>query len=282
MTSFPASSVDTPASATPSSTATVLDTLTTNAAIDTSVKRCSANAVPGVGRSQSGKSLDTTKGLAGCHEIGTCHSVQSVLMLGGEEEGVVVRPRARGRCGACSELLVAGSSAAAAASWPLPIGEGSADVTLTASLDGKSIPVVGCLQDTSATISPIQRSIAPLAACSSIHAAALNSLLTSVDYVTDLRREQLLGRVHERLPELQRARSHRLERSDQLVQGPELRRPAPSSWIWFYGGSQWSFCCNSQFASLGGYDNSFSSVEPNVGIPLLTHLLHGPVPWNRR
>jgi hypothetical protein len=30
---------------------------------------------------------------------------------------------------------------------------------------------------------------------------------------------------------------------------------------WLYGGSQWSFCCNTQQASLGGYDNSFSSVE---------------------
>jgi hypothetical protein len=30
---------------------------------------------------------------------------------------------------------------------------------------------------------------------------------------------------------------------------------------WFYGGSQWSFCCNTQQASLGGYDNTFSSVE---------------------
>jgi hypothetical protein len=30
---------------------------------------------------------------------------------------------------------------------------------------------------------------------------------------------------------------------------------------WLYGGSQWSFCCNSQLGSLGGYDNTFSSVK---------------------
>jgi hypothetical protein len=30
---------------------------------------------------------------------------------------------------------------------------------------------------------------------------------------------------------------------------------------WFYGGSQWSFCCNTQQPSLGGYDNTFSSVQ---------------------
>jgi len=29
---------------------------------------------------------------------------------------------------------------------------------------------------------------------------------------------------------------------------------------WFYGGSFWGFCCNSQLASLGSYNNTFSSV----------------------
>jgi hypothetical protein len=30
---------------------------------------------------------------------------------------------------------------------------------------------------------------------------------------------------------------------------------------WFYGGTAWTFCCNSQYASLGNFDNSFSSVR---------------------
>ena len=30
---------------------------------------------------------------------------------------------------------------------------------------------------------------------------------------------------------------------------------------WFYSGTIWSFCCNQQVASLGGYDNTFSSIE---------------------
>jgi len=30
---------------------------------------------------------------------------------------------------------------------------------------------------------------------------------------------------------------------------------------WFYSGSDWPFCCNTQQSSLGGYDNTFSSVE---------------------
>ena len=29
---------------------------------------------------------------------------------------------------------------------------------------------------------------------------------------------------------------------------------------WFYGGSYYYFCCNSQVQYLGGYDNTFSSV----------------------
>ena len=29
---------------------------------------------------------------------------------------------------------------------------------------------------------------------------------------------------------------------------------------WFYGGSAYYFCCNNQYASLGGFDNTFSSV----------------------
>ncbi len=30
---------------------------------------------------------------------------------------------------------------------------------------------------------------------------------------------------------------------------------------WFYGGSTWSFCCNQGLTSLGGYDNTFSSIQ---------------------
>jgi hypothetical protein len=30
---------------------------------------------------------------------------------------------------------------------------------------------------------------------------------------------------------------------------------------WYYGGSSWSFCCNQQVASLGGFNDSFSSVQ---------------------
>jgi hypothetical protein len=29
---------------------------------------------------------------------------------------------------------------------------------------------------------------------------------------------------------------------------------------WFYSGSFWAFCCNSQLASLGSYNNTFSSI----------------------
>jgi hypothetical protein len=32
---------------------------------------------------------------------------------------------------------------------------------------------------------------------------------------------------------------------------------------WFNGGAIWGFCCNQQFASLGSYDNAFSSVHRN-------------------
>jgi hypothetical protein len=30
---------------------------------------------------------------------------------------------------------------------------------------------------------------------------------------------------------------------------------------WFFGGSSWPFCCNSQLSSLGAYDNTFSAVQ---------------------
>jgi hypothetical protein len=30
---------------------------------------------------------------------------------------------------------------------------------------------------------------------------------------------------------------------------------------WFYGGSFWAFCCNSQLSSLGSYNNTFSSIK---------------------
>jgi hypothetical protein len=43
-------------------------------------------------------------------------------------------------------------------------------------------------------------------------------------------------------------------------------RNSMSGWFWvdwFYGGTGWSFCCNSQVGSLGSFDNSFSSVFHN-------------------
>ena len=30
---------------------------------------------------------------------------------------------------------------------------------------------------------------------------------------------------------------------------------------WFYGGTSWSFCCNSQVPTLNAYNNTFSSVR---------------------
>jgi hypothetical protein len=30
---------------------------------------------------------------------------------------------------------------------------------------------------------------------------------------------------------------------------------------WFYSGSFWAFCCNSQLSSLGSYNNAFSSIK---------------------
>jgi hypothetical protein len=30
---------------------------------------------------------------------------------------------------------------------------------------------------------------------------------------------------------------------------------------WFYNGSEWSFCCNTQQSTLGAYDNTFSSMH---------------------
>lgn len=32
---------------------------------------------------------------------------------------------------------------------------------------------------------------------------------------------------------------------------------------WFYGGAAYGFCCNQNVSSLGGYDNTFSSVHRN-------------------
>jgi hypothetical protein len=42
--------------------------------------------------------------------------------------------------------------------------------------------------------------------------------------------------------------------------GPKRRDRAIHDRL-FYGGSQWSFCCNTQQSTLGGYDNTFSSIQ---------------------
>ena len=49
---------------------------------------------------------------------------------------------------------------------------------------------------------------------------------------------------------------------EQAVPATRLPAHEPRGFTdWLFGGSSWPFCCNSQVASLGSYDNTFSSVQ---------------------
>jgi len=90
--------------------------------------------------------------------------------------------------------------------------------------------------------------------------ALLTSLLTSVDYVTVYELPSYGGAS---MSMSQDYNALALIGWNDRISSFKARNGETGTFYvdWFYGGSQWSFCCNTQQPSLGGYDNTFSSVK---------------------
>ena len=141
---------------------------------------------------------------------------------------------------------------------PRPVHAADGDPELTASLDGKPIPVedVGKYYCDDFSYPEIRCSRSRLGPDAR---ATVVSLLTAVDYVTIYDSPTYAGafmNVSQNYSALSvigwndRVSSFKGRNSQNGVFYVD----------WFYSGSFWAFCCNSQYASLGGYNNTFSSI----------------------
>jgi hypothetical protein len=138
--------------------------------------------------------------------------------------------------------------------------DGAGDpASLTAFLDGKPIPLADASKyscdDFSYPI--IQCSVNSLVMATR---ATLVSLLSSVDYVSIYEFPSYSGsmmNVSQDYPALAT-----IGWNDKISSFKARNSLTGTFFVdWFYGGSQWSFCCNTQQSSLGGYDNTFSAVQ---------------------
>ena len=139
-------------------------------------------------------------------------------------------------------------------------GDGAGAVTtLTATLDGKPIPLADVGKYFCDDFSY------PVIRCSSSELVAearssLFTLLTAVDYVTIWEYELYSGawmNVSQNYGVLA------LIGWNDRISSFKGRNGETGEFHtdWFNGGSTWGFCCNQQLGTLGGYNNTFSSVE---------------------
>jgi hypothetical protein len=159
-----------------------------------------------------------------------------------------------------SSVVLAGAlpSVAAAADGTRADVGGTND-GITAYLDGRPIPAADVSKyfcdDFSYPV--IQCSVSPVITAAR---ATVVSLLTSVDYVTIYDQAGFGG------PYMNISQDYGWLATigwNDRVSSFRARNGETGTFFvdWFSGGSQWSFCCNTQQSSLGGYDNTFSSVQ---------------------
>lgn len=130
---------------------------------------------------------------------------------------------------------------------------------LTAYLDGKPIPLADVSRYYCDDFSY------PVIRCSTSRLtidlrAAVNSLLASVDYVTIFENTNYQGGA---MNVSQDYNALAWIGWNDKISSFKARNSETGRFYtdWFYGGSTWGFCCNQTQASLGGYDNTFSSIE---------------------
>jgi hypothetical protein len=179
-------------------------------------------------------------------------------MGGGEVEGPVRRHRSI-MFGVllCASVALASLLPAVAVADDGSQPHESAD--LQAYLDGKPIPPADVSKyfcdDFSYPV--IHCSVSPLVTAAR---ATVVSLLTSVDYVTVYEQAGFGG------PYMNISQDYgwlaTIGWNDRISSFRARNGETGTFFVdWFSGGSQWSFCCNTQQSSLGGYDNSFSSLK---------------------
>jgi hypothetical protein len=151
------------------------------------------------------------------------------------------------------------SALSVAGPWhPAAVAAAGVDPVLTATLDGRPIPLEEVGRHYCDDFSY------PIIRCSSLALVAearatLFLLLTSVDYVTIYDQSGYGGAY---MHASQDYGVLALIGWNDRISSFRGRNNETGTFYtdWFYGGSWWTFCCNQQTASLGSYSNTFSSI----------------------
>jgi hypothetical protein len=155
-------------------------------------------------------------------------------------------------------LMVLSSLTIADIGNPAAIRAADADPELTATLDGKPIPVedVGkyyCDDFSYPEITCSSTKVIPGAR------ATLVTLLTAVDYVTIYDGAAYTGAFMNVSQDY--SALSLIGWNDRISSFRGRNSETGSFYVdWFYGGTAWAFCCNTQTANLGSYNNTFSSI----------------------
>lgn len=156
-------------------------------------------------------------------------------------------------------LMVLSSLTIAGIGNPGTTRAADADPELTATLDGKPIPLedVGKYYCDDFSYPEIQ--------CSSTKVipdarATLVTLLTAVDYVTIYDGNAYSGAFMNVSQDY--SALSLIGWNDRISSFKGRNSETGSFYVdWFYGGTPWAFCCNTQTSSLGSYNNTFSSIQ---------------------
>jgi hypothetical protein len=156
-------------------------------------------------------------------------------------------------------LMVLSSLTIHGLAQPRGTNAADADPQLTATLDGKPIPLedVGkyyCDDFSYPEIKCSSTKVIPDAR------ATLVTLLTAVDYVTIYDGAVYAG-ASMNVSQDYSALSL-IGWNDRISSFRGRNSETGSFYVdWFYGGTAWAFCCNTQTSSLGTYNNTFSSIK---------------------
>jgi hypothetical protein len=165
----------------------------------------------------------------------------------------MLRSRALAASGVVALCVLAGGLAA-----PRPALAASEDVVVTAFLDGKPIPIAAIPNFYCDDFS------FPVIECSvrtdSVEARASIMLAAGVEYVT-IYDQSNYGGAYMNVSQDYTALLT-VGWNDRVSSFKGRNSETGVFYIdWFYGGTSWSFCCNTQTPSLGSYNNTFSSVR---------------------
>jgi hypothetical protein len=156
-------------------------------------------------------------------------------------------------------LMVLGLVAVSAFARPAPALAADPDPTLTATLDGKPIPVADVAKYNCDDFAYPEIRCYSTRALSDSRALAV-TLLTSIDYVTIF---DLTGYNGVSMNVSQDYATLATIGWNDKISSFKGRNSETGLFFqdWFYTGTWYAFCCNTQVSNLGNYSNTFSSIE---------------------